>query len=66
MPIEKIYYAVLTLLLAVSLLLSPFFYVRRRKTARPQATAARWRTIWLANLLAAATALLAWWWWCRT
>lgn len=62
MPIEKIYYAALALLLAVSMLLSPFFYVRLRKTARQQPTAIRWRKVWLANLLAVATALLIWWW----
>lgn len=62
MPIEKIYYAVLTLLLAVSLLLSPFFYVHLRKTTHQQPTAARWRKVWLANLLAAVIALLVWWW----
>lgn len=62
MPIEKIYYAGLTLLLAVSMLLSPFFYVRLRKAAHQRPTAARWRKVWLANLLAALLVLLIWWW----
>ncbi|QMT40894.1 hypothetical protein [Neisseria shayeganii] len=62
MSIEKIYYAGLTLLLAVSMLLSPFFYVRLRKTARQRPTAARWRKVWLANLLATLLVLLIWWW----
>lgn len=62
MPAEKIHYALLALLLAVSLLLSPFFYVRLRPSPRPRPTAERWRKVWAANLLALLAGLLLWWW----
>ena len=39
MPAEKIYYAAIILLSAVSVLLSPFFYVRRGRNGLKAVTA---------------------------
>ena len=65
MPAEKIYYAVIILLSAVSVLLSPFFYVRRGrnglKITPPRKR--QWRAIVTANLITCLILLLVWYFW---
>ncbi|WP_274571439.1 hypothetical protein [Neisseria leonii] len=56
---EKIYYALLVLLCAVSMLMSPFFFIRRNRH-RVAAADRRWRTIGAVNLLAAAGLAALW------
>ncbi|MCP1659565.1 hypothetical protein [Neisseria perflava] len=58
---EKIHYFVIILLCAASMLLSPFFYVRR--SGRVQQRPIRWKPIVIANLVMIAALLLAWWLW---
>lgn len=64
METEKIYYAVIILIAAASMLLSPFFYIRKsRNTAgfRPQPR--RWKPIAAANLIMTAALVFVWWKW---
>ncbi|ASP17429.1 hypothetical protein ACG2K1_07365 [Neisseria sp. 23W00296] len=65
MPTEKIYYAAVILLSAVSILLSPFFYVRRSRTAltvRPP-TRRQWYWVLAVNTVLCAVLLAAWYLW---
>ena len=65
MPAEKIYYAVIISLSAVSVLLSPFFYVRRGrnglKITPPRKR--QWQVIVAANLITCLILLLVWYFW---
>lgn len=62
---EKIYYATVILISAASVLLSPFFYVRRsRKTART-ANPQSWLKIVAGNVVTALVLLAVWWFWLR-
>ena len=62
---EKIYYAVVVLVCAASMLLSPFFYVRRSrnglKITPPRKR--QWRAIVAANLITCLILLLVWYFW---
>ncbi|WP_373747047.1 hypothetical protein [Neisseria dentiae] len=63
---EKIYYAAVIFISAVSILLSPFFYVRR--TRRPQnghPAERRWRAVIAGNILMVLALLAMWWFWLR-
>lgn len=63
METEKIYYAVIILLCAASMLLSPFFYVRRTRSGAELRHAPRqWKPIIIANLVMI-IALVVWWIW---
>jgi len=63
METEKIYYAVIILLCAASMLLSPFFYIRRTRSGTELRHAPRqWKPIIIANLVMI-IALVAWWIW---
>ena len=58
---EKTYYAALVLLCAASMLLSPFFFIRKSRTARWTHTGVRqWRRALLLNFLIAAAAVWIW------
>jgi hypothetical protein len=64
MATEKIYYAVVILLTAVSVLLSPFFYLQRAK--RPSGARSRqWRIVLISNVITLLMLLLVWWLWLR-
>ncbi|MDO5059612.1 MAG: hypothetical protein Q4D82_06670 [Neisseria sp.] len=69
METEKLYYAAVVLISAVSILLSPFFYMKMaggsRKVPRPKPTAKSWRIIAAGNLLAAAGLFAVWYFWLR-
>ena len=63
METEKIYYAMIILLGAASMLLSPFFYIRRtRSGAELRRTPRQWKPIIIANLVMI-IALVVWWIW---
>ncbi|ASK28269.1 hypothetical protein [Neisseria chenwenguii] len=62
METEKIYYAVIVLICAASMLLSPFFYIRRSRSGtevrrRPM----RWKIIIFSNLVMIAALAFIWW-----
>ena len=66
METEKVYYAVLILVCAASMLLSPFFYIRRSQAAnelQQPPKPKRWAPIFLANLVMVAALLFVWWKW---
>ncbi|MGF6147323.1 Uncharacterised protein [Kingella potus] len=65
MATEKIYYAAVILTAAVSVLLSPFFLVRRSRSGRKAVPPSKrqWRIAFAANFTAAAILLLAWYLW---
>ena len=67
MPTEKIYYAVVILLAAVSVLLSPFFYIRRNRKQPPNPRLAKrqWNIVLISNLLIIAGLIAAWYIWLR-
>ncbi|MDO4998201.1 MAG: hypothetical protein Q4E16_06140 [Neisseria sp.] len=56
MSYEKIYYAAIVLLAAISILLSPFFYIRRpaRAASKPKNKIAVWTWVIISNLIAIA------------
>ncbi|WP_416192602.1 hypothetical protein [Neisseria sp. CCUG12390] len=61
---EKIYYAVIILICAASMLLSPFFYIRRtRNTTEVRQRPQRWTPIVIANLIMIAALVFIWWKW---
>ncbi|MCF7521439.1 hypothetical protein L4G92_05165 [Neisseria sp. ZJ106] len=61
---EKIYYAVVILICAASMLLSPFFYLRRsERGVKLQRAPRRWTPIVVANLVMIAAAVFVWWRW---
>ena len=63
METHKIYYAVIILLCAASMLLSPFFYIRRTRSGAELRHAPRqWKPIIIANLVMI-IALVVWWIW---
>lgn len=63
METHKIYYAVIILVCAASMLLSPFFYIRRTRSGTELRRAPRqWKPILFANILMIA-ALFVWWKW---
>ncbi|KPN74949.1 hypothetical protein [Neisseria sp. 74A18] len=62
---EKIYYAAVILVSAVSILLSPFFYVSRGKQNAKPAGSRSWMKIIAGNILMAAVLLAVWWFWLR-
>ncbi|MFS6938370.1 hypothetical protein [Neisseria animaloris] len=62
---EKIYYAAVILISAVSVLLSPFFYVRRGNTVNGRHVKRQWKTVWVSNILIALILLAIWWFWLR-
>lgn len=63
METHKIYYAVIILVCAASMLLSPFFYIRRTRSGAELRRAPRqWKPILFANILMIA-ALFVWWKW---
>lgn len=68
METEKLYYAAVVLICAVSILLSPFFYMKMlpggRKTARAPRPK-RWFVVALSNLSAILALLAAWYFWLR-
>ncbi|MRN39250.1 hypothetical protein CRG49_005390 [Neisseria sp. N95_16] len=64
METEKIYYAVIILICAASMLLSPFFYIRRtRNAAEVRQQPQRWMPIIIANLIMIAALVFIWWKW---
>lgn len=63
METHKIYYAVIILVCAASMLLSPFFYIRRTRSGAELRRAPRqWKPILFANIIMIA-ALFVWWKW---
>lgn len=63
METHKIYYAVIILVCAASMLLSPFFYIRRtRSGAELRRSPRQWKPILFANIIMIA-ALFVWWKW---
>ncbi len=59
---EKIYYAIIVLLCAVSMLLSPFFYIRREyrnqsRVSKPK----QWKIIFIANIVMCIILMAVWW-----
>lgn len=63
METHKIYYAVIILVCATSMLLSPFFYIRRTRSGTELRRAPRqWKPILFANIIMIA-ALFVWWKW---
>ncbi|HFC8497623.1 TPA: hypothetical protein ACFP3W_001851 [Neisseria subflava] len=63
METHKIYYAVIILVCAASMLLSPFFYIRRTRSGSKLRRAPRqWKPILFANIIMIA-ALFVWWKW---
>jgi len=63
METHKIYYAVIILVCAASMLLSPFFYIRRTRSGSELRRAPRqWKPILFANIIMIA-ALFVWWKW---
>ncbi|MDO1509141.1 MULTISPECIES: hypothetical protein [unclassified Neisseria] len=62
---EKIYYAAVILISAVSVLLSPFFYVRRGNTVNSRHAKRQWKTVWISNILITLILLAIWWFWLR-
>lgn len=64
METEKIYYALIILICAASMLLSPFFYIRHtRSKAQIGLTARNWKPIVIANLIMIGALLFIWWKW---
>ena len=61
METEKIYYAAVILISAISILLSPFFYVRRSKRP-PLAHVVRrqWKIVLVSNVVIALILLAVW------
>ena len=61
---EKIYYSIIILVSALSVLLSPFFYIRRGKpqSSRPAARMGWWLII-AGNILVALVLLAVWYFW---
>ena len=63
METEKIYYAVIILLCAASMLLSPFFYIGRTRSGADVRLAPRqWKPIIIDNLVMI-IAFVVWWIW---
>lgn len=63
METHKIYYAVIILVCAASMLFSPFFYIRRTHSGTELRRAPRqWKPILFANIIMIA-ALFVWWKW---
>ena len=63
METHKIYYAVIILVCAASMLLSPFFHIRRTRSGTELRRAPRqWKPILFANIIMIA-ALFVWWKW---
>ena len=63
METHKIYYAVIILVCAASMLLSPFYYIRRTRSGAELRRAPRqWKPILFANIIMIA-ALFVWWKW---
>lgn len=65
MDTAKIYYAVMVLLIAVSVLLSPFFYIRRSRPRMRQPVSHKGRIIAVVGnvLTLALIAWVCWWLW---
>ena len=65
MPAEKIYYAILVLISALSILLTPFFYIRRPQRTRiaPQKMRLHWLLIMISNVIMVAVLLAIWYFW---
>ena len=61
---EKIYYTIVILVSALSVLLSPFFYIRRGKpqSSRPAARVGWWLII-ASNILVVLILLAVWYFW---
>nr|WP_314058978.1 hypothetical protein [uncultured Neisseria sp.] len=63
METHKIYYAVIILVCAASMLLSPFFYIcRTRSGAELRRAPRQWKPILFANIIMI-VALFVWWKW---
>ena len=63
MEMHKIYYAVIILVCAASMLLSPFYYIRcTRSGAELRREPRQWKPILFANIIMIA-ALFVWWKW---
>lgn len=58
---EKIYYTAVVLVAAVSVLLSPFFYIRGTQQKALKNQQRNWRKIVAANILTALILLTVWW-----
>lgn len=66
MTTEKIYYSIVIVLSAVSVLMSPFFYIKRGKTAANPANVQRqWKTVMISNILILGGLAAAWWFFLR-
>ena len=64
MGTDKIYYAVIILICAASMLLSPFFYIRRTLDgAQLRQRPKNWKPIIFANLIMIAALVFIWWKW---
>ena len=66
METEKIYYSAVILISALSILLSPFFYIRRGK--RPvdgRVMKRQWKIVLFSNLLIVLALIAVWWFWLR-
>lgn len=61
MPPEKIYYAVIILISAVSILLSPFFYVRATKRVKSRHEIKNdWKMVVISSVIMFVVLLLIW------
>ena len=60
MPTEKIYYAILVLISAISILLTPFFYIRRPQHAQPKPIQQQWLLIIISNTIMVIIILALW------
>ena len=66
MTTEKIYYSIVIVLSAVSILMSPFFYIKRGKAAATPANVQRqWKTVMISNILILGGLAAAWWFFLR-
>ena len=64
MSTEKIYYTIIILVSALSVLLSPFFYIRRGKPQiSPPAARMGWWLIIASNIMVALVLFAVWYFW---
>lgn len=62
---EKIYYSIVILISALSILLSPFFYIRRGKRPAQGTVRKQWKIVAASNIIVVLILIAAWWFWLR-